>query len=203
MCILLCLRQTKLCLSIGCKELTKCILYRLFLEGNQLVANRIIIIHKADISQLQEAFLSLKSCKLLITEAAGDLSRTVRTEIKEDHSITVLDSSQWLSVLLNDSRYYELICHILGIGISHCLNSILCLLTLAIYQSSICLLYTIPVGITIHCIVTSMQAGNVANTDLVNLCLKLLYILLTGCRRCVTAIQEAVYIYIFYAILLS
>ena len=140
--IFLCLRQTKLCLSIGCKELTKCILYRLFLECNQLVANRIIIIHKADICQLQETFLSLKSCKLLITEAAGDLSRTVRTEIKEDYGIAVLNGSQWLSVLLNDSRYYELICHILCIRISHCLNSVLCLLALAIYQSSICLLYT-------------------------------------------------------------
>ena len=153
MCILLCLGQTKLCLSALCQVLTECIYNMLFFKCDQLVRDRLIIVLKADKCCLNER--TVKSGKLVITECTCHFTGTVRTEVKEDHGIILFYNRDRFSILCNYGRKYELVCYILCIRIFHCLYGIFCLNALPLCQGIIGFLYTIPVIITIHCIVTS------------------------------------------------
>ena len=153
MCILLCLCEAELLLTAFCKVLSKCICDMLLLESDNLVRDCLIVILEAYIGCLNE--WALKSCKLVIAECTSDLTCTIRTEVKEDNRIILFYNGNRLAVFHNNSRKNKLIRYILCIRISHSLYSILCKHALSLGQGIIRLLYTIPVVITIHCIVTS------------------------------------------------
>ena len=194
MSILLCLSDTCLLQIVSCKELSECICDLFLHKCNQFIRNRHIILCEAYICGLY-SFASVKSCEIIITECSCDLSCTVRTEVKEDNGISVFYRRCRSAVFHNYHRHNELICHILIIRSLNSLYSGICLISLSIYESSVGFLYAVPAVITIHCIVASCNCSDLAHTDFFHLCFQLFYILFSGCRRCVTSVKEAVYIY--------
>ena len=186
MCILLSLSETKLLLTAFCKVLTECIGDMLLLESDCLVRDCLIVILETYISCLDE--WTIKACKLIITECTGNLTCTVRTEVKEDDRIILFYNRNRLAIFHDNGWKNELIGYILCIRISHCLNSVLSKHTLSLCQRIISLLYTIPVVVTIHRIVTSRQRSDLTNANFIHLILKLLYIILTRCWRSITTI---------------
>ena len=80
------------------------------------------------------------------------------------------------------------------------LNSIISLNTLTLYKGIICLFYSVPIVISVHCIIASMYRCNLTDTYFVHLFLKFLYKALSGCRCCITTIKESMNIYIFKTI---
>ena len=188
MSIFLCLSGTKLLQTICSKILAKCILDLLLLESDDLVRDRLIVILEAYICQWQLSTLTLKSCKLICTECSCDLTRTVWTEVKEDNRIVCLYSCNRLSICLDNSRKNKLICLIICIRICNCLYWICSLYALAIYHSCISFLYTIPVVITIHCIVTTGNTCDLTDSDLLHLVNECCNIILTRCWRCISTI---------------
>ena len=63
------------------QKLTKGIGDALFLECNQLVLDSLVIIGEADKGCL-DALAAVKAGKFIITESAGQLTCTVRTEVR-------------------------------------------------------------------------------------------------------------------------
>ena len=178
---------------MSCKIFAKCILKLNFVECNQLVLDRLIIICETYIGKIQ--FLSsLKSLEFVIAECSGDLTCTVRTEVEEYYGVFVLNLGNRLSVLLNNCRKYEFVCLVVVVRSLNCCSCVCTLDTLALCQCFVCKFYTIPAVISVHCVVTSGNNTDLSNTDFFHLSFKLLYEFLTGCRRCVTSVEEAVYI---------
>ena len=200
--ILLCLGDSCLCHAVRCQILAKCVLKLHFLESNFLVRDRHIILGKADIFHILSR-ASVKSVKFIGTEGSCDLTCAIRAEVEEDHGIFVLDRRYRLAVLGNRGRYEELIRHILCVGSFHCSNSALCGLSLALGQHIICLLHTIPAVITVHRIIASGNRSNLTDAQFCHLCFQCLDKSLTGSRSRVTSVQEAVYVYILYALSLG
>src|SRR5699024_10718114 len=99
------------------------------------------------------------------------------------------------AVFHNYHRHNKLICYIFIVGSldSFCRGN--SLVSLPFYKSSVSFLYTIPAVVTVHRIVTACNCSNRAHADFFHLCFQLFYILFSGCRRCVTSVKEAVYIY--------
>ena len=151
--ILLCLCKTELLLTTFCKILTKCIGNVLFFECDELVWNCLIVILEAYKCCLNE--WSVESCEFIITECTCHFTGTVWTEVKEDDRVIFFYNRQWLSILCDNGRENKLIGYFLCIGVFHSLYSVFSLYTLALCQRIICLLHTIPVVITIHCVITT------------------------------------------------
>ena len=163
------------------------------MECNQLILNSFIIICEAYIGQIQ--FLSsLKSLEFIITECSGDLTGTVRTEVKEYYRILVLNSCNWFAVFLNDCRKNKFICLVIIIRSLDCCSCICALDSLTCCQCFVCQFYTIPAVISVHCIITSGNNTNLTNTNFFHLGFQLFDKFFTGCRRCITSVKETVYI---------
>ena len=193
MCIFLCLGDTCLCHIVSCKVLTEGIVKKNLVECYQLILDGIIILCEAYECGIQ-SLCSLKALKIVITESSCDLSCTVRTEVEEYNGILIRNSCNRFAVLLDNSRKHKFICLVIIIGSLNCCCSICSLYAFALCKSFICKLNTIPAVITIHCIITSGDHTDLTNADLFHFSFQLLYKLFTGCRRCVTSIQEAVYV---------
>ena len=169
--IFLCLSNSRLSLPVGSKELTKSILDQLFLECNQLVRDRLVIVDEADICGV-DPLRSRKSCKLVITECAGHLSCAVRTEVEEDHGIIVLNGSDRISIFsCHDSRNNELICLSVIVGRLNQFRRGCSLIALACCQCLIRKLHTVPAVVTVHRVVTSHNGCHLADTELFHLLL--------------------------------
>ena len=78
------------------------------MESNQLIRDRRIIVREAYISKLK-SLRSVKSLEVIITKCSGNFSCTVRTEVKEDYGILVLDGCNRLSILYYNGRLYKFI----------------------------------------------------------------------------------------------
>ena len=192
------------CLShiMSCKIFTKCILNLLFVESYDLVRNRLIVIGKAYISQIQSLF-SFKSFESIVTECSCDFTGTVRTEVKEYDRVFILNGCYRFAVFFNNSRKYKFVCLVI---IIRCLNSLSCISTFyadTFCQSIICQLYTIPAVISVHCIVTTGNNTDLAHSDFFHLCLQGFDKALSGSRRCITSVQEAMHINFFQSFFFS
>ena len=163
------------------------------MECYQLIADGIVIICEAYICEVQ-SLLSCKACESIIAESSGDLTCTVRTEVEEYNRVLIRNNSYRLAVLLDYSRKNELVCLAVIIGSLYSLSCICSLNALALGKCVVSKLNTIPAVVTVHCIVTSGNNTNLTYAKLIHLCLKLLDISFSGCRRCVTAVKEAVYV---------
>ena len=196
MCIFFCFSNTNLSHIMSCKIFTESIVKLYFVECNFFVPDCFIIICKAYISEVQ--FLcTCKSLEFIITECSGDLSCPVRTEVEEYNRIFILNSCNWFTVFFDNSRKYKFVCLVVIVRSLYCCNRICSLNAFSFCKSLICELYTIPAVISVHCIITSGDHTNFANTDLVHLVYKLLNKIFTGSRWCITSVQEAVYINLF------
>ena len=163
------------------------------MEGNQFVLDCLIIVCKTYICEVK--FLcSLEAFELVIAECSGDLTCTVRTEVEEYNGIFVLNGCNRFAVFFDYGREYEFICLVSIVGSLNCCCSVCAFDAFAFCQCFVCKLYTIPAVISVHCIVTSGNNTDLTNTDFLHLCFKLFDEFFTGCRRCITSVEEAVYI---------
>ena len=108
MCVLFSLGDSGLLHVVCCKPFTKGIGNRNLMESNQLIRDRRIIVREAYISKLK-SLRSVKSLEVIITKCSGNFSCTVRTEVKEDYGILVLDGCNRLSILYYNGRLYKFI----------------------------------------------------------------------------------------------
>ena len=166
--IFLCLCDTGLFQSVGRKKFPKSILNRNLVEGHFCIWDSRIIFCKAYIGKIQSLF-SLKSVKLVSTESSGDLSCSVRAEVKEDHGIFILDGSHRLSVFYDHSRNYKLICLSFFIRRLYSAYRALCLNAFALCKSFVCQFHTVPAVISVHGIVTSHYGSHLSYADLFHL----------------------------------
>ena len=192
------LGNTSLSHTVFCQIFTKGFIDRNFVEGNEFVRNRHIIFGKADIDHICP-FSPVKAGKIIAAEGAGQFSRPVRPEVKEDNGIFVIDRSRRCPILHNDCRNHEFIGNALCIGICHCLHCIFSRLTDTAANRIISLLYPFPTVISVHRIITSGNGSNLTNTDFFHFFCKLCHIIFTGSRRCVTSVQETMHINLFQA----
>ena len=166
--IFLCFSNTSLLLSILCKELAKCICNLFFYKRNLLICNRNIIFCKTYKCSLN-SFSTFKPSKFIVTECSRNLSCTVRTEVKEDDRIIVLNGCCRSSVLLYNRRQYEFIRCIFIIRCLDSFRSAYRFFSFTVYQCTISLFNTISTIITIHCIVTPHDRCHFADTNLIHL----------------------------------
>ena len=108
---------------------------------------------------------TLKSAELWVNKASCDLSCTVRTEIKEYHTVTFRNCT----ACINYCRQHKFICNTVCIGIFNCLYRTISVYAFSINHCSISLFYSIPSIISIHCIVTSGYSSDFAHADLFHL----------------------------------
>ena len=192
--ILLCLCDTCLFHAMGSQEFTECIADGYLMESHIFVRDSRVILCEAYIGQIQ-SLLSCETCKLLITEGSRDLTRPVRTEIKEDDRIFVPDDPYRLAVFYNGCRLYKFVSLLCRIGVLDSAYRALCLLALSLSHNIVGSLHTIPAVVTVHSIVTSHNGCHLANTQLFHLVIELFDIFFSCCGRSVTSVQEAVYKY--------
>ena len=203
MSIFLCLCRTKLFQAVLCQKFSKCIVYLNLVECNDLVRNRNIILCKHNKGCWEVSLTSFKSCKIRITEGSCNLSRTVRTEIIENNRIIFFYCCYRLSIFNNHCWFYKLISSILVIRIRNSTETTLCCLSFSLNQCFICQFYTVPSVITVHYIIASHYCCYLSYTDLFHFIHCFFYKILTGCRWCISSVQECMKINIFNAISLS
>src|SRR5699024_582568 len=80
--------------------LAESIVKQYFVECNQLVGDRLVIICEAYISKVQ-TFFALKSFEIIIAERSRDLTGAIRTEIEEYDRLSLLYNSHKFAVLLD------------------------------------------------------------------------------------------------------
>ena len=115
-----------------------------------------------------------------MAEASCDLSSTIGTEVKEYNTVLILYKSNGLSVFGDDRGLYELISLISVIGLLNGFCSAVALKSFALCKSIVCKLNAVVVVIPVHCIITSVNAGNFTYSDLLHFLLKLCHKILSG-----------------------
>ena len=169
------------------------------MERHLLVGNRGIIVGKAHISDIHPG-PSVKALEIIITECPGNLSGPVRTEIKENNGIPLLNRGNRLSVFHRQSRLYKLIGLSPVVGFLNSADSAGGGQSFSLCHGIISQLHTIPVVISVHHIITPHDGSNPAHAELLHLCAQSLCILLSAGRRGIPSIQEAMHIYLFQAV---
>ena len=180
---------------VGSQPLPKGIGHLHLVEGHFLVGDGGIIFREADILHIQ-SLRSVEALEIIIAECMGDLSRAVRTEVIENNGIAVFNGRNRSAVLHNHGRLNKLIRLISVIG---CLNPFRRAGSgqpLSLRQGIISQLHAVIVIISVHRVVTAHHGSHFAYAQLLHLFLKLLHIALAARRRGITAVQEAVYIYL-------
>ena len=199
--VLLRLSQAKLGQAMGSQVLSKSIVKLYLVEGYQLVRDGRIVLRKAYVGQIQ-LLLPREVRELVAAEGSGDLSGPVRTEIKEDHGIAVLDGGQRLSILHHHCRNHELVRHVLLIGSGDGAHTVGSLHALTLRQGLVGQLHAVPAVVAVHSVIASHHGSHFADADLFHLIGKLLHKILSGGRRGIAAVQEAVYIDLLQAMAL-
>ena len=187
MSIFLCLCDSCLFHTVCCKIFAKCIFQFYLLECNFFVWNGCVIFCEADISNILSC-ASLETIKLIHTECSCELTCTIRTEIKENNCVLIFDRSTRFPILCDGCWNEELICHIFCIRCFHSCYCALSSFSLASGQHFVCFLHTIPSVITIHCVVTSGNRCDLANTNFFHLSFQFFDELFTGSRSSITSV---------------
>ena len=160
------------------------------LEGDLNVGHGRVILRHADVGDGETAVPALKSAEIVIDKGAGDLARSVGTEVVEDDAVVCFDS-----VAARDhGRQHELVGHAVVIAVLHRLYGIGLLYALAVDNRGICLFDALPAIISVHRVVTSADGSDLADADLGALFDSLRHILLRAGRGHVTTVEERVYV---------
>ena len=201
--ILLGLCDAQLGLALCRKILAQGVVKMLGLEGNlHLVAEGLVILGHAYVMNGEEAVPALKAVKVLKDEGAGDLAGPVGAEVVEDHAVVCLDSSNGGAVFGNYHRQNELIGNACVVGILHGLYGVCGVYALAVYQRSVCLFNALIAVVPVHGVVAAHYGGDLANAYLGDLLLIVFNVALAALGGHVTAVHEAVDVYLFKALTL-
>ena len=172
MSILFCFCNSELCQALVGYILAECVLEDLWLECNFNIRHCCIILSHANKVYGEETVLSLKALKIRVNKCSCNLSCSVRTEVEEDDAVVRLN----LSTALNNTRNNKFVCYAVIVRVFNCTNRAVCLVALAIYHSGICLFNSVPVVISVHCVVSALNCGNLAYADFFELVKKLVCI---------------------------
>ena len=194
MSILLSLCDTQLSHAILGNNLTKGILNG-FRRICHLNIQAFLILSHSCKGQL--CFLAGKTAELFISKGVSQLTSSIRTEVEEDYSITIV----YTLIVTYNNRNNKFVSYIISVGCIDSFHSVRSLDTFTTSNSIISFLNTLPAIVTIHCIVTTRQSGNCTAADFVNLRLQLSYILSCRGRIYITTIQESMHVYLLDTLL--
>lgn len=157
--------------------------------GDDHVGHGSVIGGGADVVDVEEALLALEALEVGVNEGAGDLTGTVGAEVHEDDGVALTD----LGVCGGDDGDHELVgdaCVIAGLHCAHGIVDEACL-ALAVDHSLVGTLHTVPVGVTVHSVVTAGDGSDLCAVLVAGL-LHLSHEALAGGGGNVTAVHEAV-----------
>ena len=158
------------------------------LEGDVDVGHGRVILRHADVGDGEATVPALKAGEIVIDKGAGDLTRSVGTEVVEDDAVARFDG-----VAARDhGRQHELVCHAVIIAVLHRLYGIGLLYALAVDDRRIRLFDALPAIISVHRVVASADGSDLADADLLALFNCLRDIFLRAGRGYVTAVEERV-----------
>ncbi len=171
---------------------------RLRLERDFDVGHRRVILRHADVVKREEAVPSLEALEVGVDKGSGDLTRSVGTEVVENHAVVRLDSLAALDYAGND----ELVGNAVGIGILDCADGALRFDALAVYHCRICLFHALPAVISVHGVVSAHDGGDFAETDFIQLLDAVVDVVRRAGGRNVSAVEEGVDEYLFESLFL-
>ena len=94
---------------------------------------------------------------ILLCEGYRHLLGTVVTEVDEDNNVAFFDTTIDANIM---DRLDEFVSYALIVAFLHGLNHISSLLTSAVHNQVVTLLYTLPTLVAIHCIETTYDRGD-------------------------------------------
>ena len=196
-CVFLGLGYPKLGLAAGRKVLPKGVVQVFWPEGYiHLIREGLVVLGHADVMYREEALPALESVKVFHYKGAGYLPRPVGAEIVEDYAVVSLYGSHGPAVLGYDGRNYELVGNARIVARLHGMYGVGIVVTLAVYHGGICLFYPLKAVVPVHGVIASHYGGYFTHTYLGYLLLVFLNEPLAAFGRNVTAVHEAVYIYL-------
>ncbi len=132
-------------------------------------------------------FVAVETGKTGLGQGTGYLPGPVGTEIKKQHSITIINGSG----RADHPRLNKLIGLLRGIGRRNRFGRVGSLLTDSFGQHQVGLFHSLPAIITIHGPVTAANRDNSTKADVGKLLFQLLQVAGTAFRRRITAIHES------------
>ena len=195
-------------LSLGDAELVKtgigydfseCVLHNFLVEENvQALEGSIVRSHAAVVEVRNDVHALFRH--ILLGENGSDFTCTVIAEVHEDDSIAFLYLCERCTCsICNNYRFDELVGDICIIRRLDTFSSGGESGTFAFSEKVISLFYTCPSLVTVHCIETAADCGNLSGA-LCHVFLEVSHEALAAVRVCITAVHEAVYIDILQAI---
>ncbi len=183
-------RNAQLVQSMLCQHLTQGILNLLRRKGYRC-GNRCIILRHAHIVYRA---CSLRTCKIwevLIMQRTGNFTRSVRTEVEENHTVT---GSDFAIYAVNSEGFNKLIRYACGIGCLYAGSSACSMSALAQHQCFISTLHALPALVAVHCVITSADSSNLAYANLRHTLFQLMDIFQCCFRTDITAVEEGMHI---------
>ena len=188
----------ELTLAVGSEVFAESICYVLLREEDVYTLKRSVVRSHAVVLQIFDGVHASLGV-VLLCEHLGKLLGTVVTIVDEDDNVALLDCTVNGRVV---DREDELVGHALVVAFLHSLNHISRLLALALNEQVVSFLNALPTLVAVHCIETAYDACDVCTIVRA----ALLYLLdeaLARLRVGITAVHEAMYIYVLQTILLA
>ena len=169
----------------------------------RVIVKGLVILGQGDVGQWEMALGQDKTGKIWLHEATGDFAGPVGAEIEEDYTIVGLDGRDRIPIFRDDGRNDKFIHDASFIGCSDCSNGIGGLIAFTHDHRTVGFFDTIPAIVAIHGIVAAHDRGNLADSDLLELCFQFLGKTFGRIRRDIAAVKEAVDIDIFQSLALG
>ena len=183
-------RNAQLVQSMLCQHLTQGILNLLRRKGYRC-GNCCIILRHAHIIYRACALGTCKIREVLIMQRTGNFTRSVRTEVEENHTVT---GSDFAIYTVNSKGLNKLIRYACGIGCLYAGSSACSLAALAQHQRFIGTLHALPALVTVHCVIASADGSNLAYANLRHALFQLMDIFQCCFRTDITSVQKGMHI---------
>ena len=183
-------RNAQLVQSMLCQHLTQGILNLLRRKGYRC-GNRSIILRHAHIIYRACALGTCKIREVLIMQRTGNFTRSVRTEVEENHTVT---GSDFAIYAVNSEGLNKLIRYACGIGCLYAGSSACSFAALAQHQCFIGTLHALPALVAVHCVIASADGSNLAYANLRHTIFQVMDIFQRCFRTDITSVEESMHI---------
>ena len=124
-------------------------------------------------------------------QRTGNFTRSVRTEVEENHTVTGSDFSIYA---INSEGFNKLIRYACGIGCLYAGSSACSFAALAQHQCFIGTLHALPALVAVHCVIASADGSNLAYANLRHAIFQLMDISQRCFRTYITSVKESMHI---------
>ena len=145
-----------------------------------------------------EILIALEAVERLVDERMRELASTIRAEVEEDGAVAILHAL----IALDDERHDELVVDAVLVACLEAGYRVVCYDALCMSDGLIGLLLAVPAMVAVHCVVAAGDRRDLADADLLALCLELLDVRLCALRRHIAAVEEGVDVDVLDALLL-